>query len=169
MASPSPSIRSFLVTLVPLIIAFANNGIAVAHSDIYGQELAPCSQPGMALTGFTRDGTCADLIDDEGSHHICIDLSSTEGGDFCEVTGQPDWCSSSMECDGDAMNVCPVQNWCVCQWAFASYIEDAGGCENIQGIVCDAINEEAIIAYRTSADESHKEALNCITQRCGLH
>ena len=45
----------------------------------------------MALTGFTRNGKCTDLVDDEGSHHICIDLSSTEGGDFCEVTGQPDW------------------------------------------------------------------------------
>ena len=74
-----------------------------------------------------------------------------------------------MECDGDATALCPVQNWCVCQWAFALYIEDAGGCENIQDIVCDAINEEAIIAYRNSDITSHKEALECITQRCGLH
>jgi len=152
------------------------NEVAVGTSqNVYGKELESCSRAGMALTGFTRNGHCIEEIDDEGSHHICINLISTEGGNFCAVTGQPDWCSSSMPCDGknimngDNENIeCHVQNWCVCQWAFSSYIEKAGGCDQIQDIVCEAINMEAITAYKNSDDSNHKIALECITARCHL-
>merc|ERR1712124_208794 len=102
----------------------------------------------MALTGFTRSSKCADQNDDEGSHHICIDMKSTAGGNFCAVTGQPNWCGSFMECDGNPSQTCPVEHWCVCQWAFASYIERAGGCDKIQSIVCEATNMAALDAYR---------------------
>merc|ERR1711948_235828 len=86
---------------------------------VTGKALDTCSKPGMALTGFTRDGHCQDLgNDDAGSHHICIEMKA----DFCTVTGQPNWCTSEMQCMGSAGN-CPVKNWCVCQWAFASYLE----------------------------------------------
>jgi hypothetical protein len=40
----------------------------------------------MALTGYTRSGQCYAHDDDHGSHHVCIDLSSTTGGNFCAVT-----------------------------------------------------------------------------------
>ena len=53
----------------------------------------------MALTGFTRNGKCVDRNDDAGSHHVCIDMTSTSGGNFCTVTGQPNWCSESMLCN----------------------------------------------------------------------
>merc|ERR1712124_76337 len=97
-------------------------------SSVVGKSLATCSKPGMALTGFTRDGRCQDVgNDDAGSHHICIEMKS----DFCTVTGQPDWCSEKMECMGDASKQCKIGNWCVCQWAFATYIEEAGGCDSI--------------------------------------
>jgi len=149
------------------------------YKNVYGNELESCSQPGMALTGFTRNGHCIDEKDDEGSHHICINLSSTKGGNFCDVTGQSDWCSSYMACDkiqimmgdpghGNGNHDCPVQNWCVCQWAFSSYLEKAGGCDKIKEIVCEAINIEAIIAYEKSDNIQHKIALDCITQRCEL-
>merc|ERR1711918_175444 len=72
------------------------------------------------------------------------------GGNFCSVTGQPNWCGSMMGCDGSA-GQCPVQHWCVCQWAFASYLQRAGGCDKIQNIVCDATNMVAITAYRAQA------------------
>ena len=127
------------------------------------------------MTGYTRTGYCVDINGDSGSHHICIDLSSTSGGNFCSVTGQSDWCSStSMQCDtsngsNDNGN-CPVQNWCVCQWAFASYIENAGGCDQIQEIVCDSINYKAIEAYQATAGGNPKyaDALQCLVDRCGL-
>merc|ERR1712146_515946 len=77
-----------------------------------------CSGNGMALTGFTRTGQCVDRNDDAGSHHVCIDMKSNTGGNFCSVTGQPNWCGSQMACDGAG---------CVCQWAFASYLQRAGG------------------------------------------
>merc|ERR1712125_289800 len=101
---------------------------------------------------------------------ICIDLSSTNGGNFCSVTGQDDWCSSEMACHGDQNDVCQVEHWCVCQWAFASYIEKAGGCDAIQEIVCDAINIEAIFAYQEQAKQTkYQNALDCLVERCGLN
>ena len=141
----------------------------VAYTNVNGGALQKCSGNGMALTGFTRNGQCIDRIDDQGSHHICIDMKSTTAGNFCTVTGQPDWCSSSMQCDGGG-GTCPVEHWCVCQWAFASYVERAGGCDAIQDIVCEATNLEAINAYRVQAPSSPSiaTALQCIEQHCGI-
>jgi len=178
-SSSSPSSTAVVAAATVAVGTSQNvygNEVAVGTSqNVYGNELESCSRAGMALTGFTRNGHCIEEIDDEGSHHICINLISTEGGNFCAVTGQPDWCSSSMPCDGknimngDNENIeCHVQNWCVCQWAFSDYIEKAGGCDQIQDIVCEAINMEAITAYKNSDDSNHKIALECITQRCTL-
>ena len=166
------------------------------YLNVYGQPLKSCSSEGMALTGYTRTGYCVDQNDDEGSHHICIDLSSTtvnndgqDNGNFCDVTGQYDWCSSQdMECDtingsnngyyesgsgngngGGNGGGCAIQNWCVCQWAFASYLDKAGGCDSIQTIVCESINLEAVLAYQEqSAYGKYGTALQCIVDRCGL-
>ena len=170
------------------LMASSSNG-SNSYLNVYGNALEPCSQNNMALTGYTRSGSCVEYQDDRGSHHICIDVSSTSGGNFCTVTGQSDWCSSSMTCDtndygnnddaGANANAnengkCPVQNWCVCQWAFASYLEEAGGCDYIQDIQCNAVNLEALLAYSkmsgTSKDYNNKytNALNCIESRCNV-
>ena len=79
------------------------------YLNVYGAPLKKCSGPGMALTGFTREGTCTDRVDDAGSHHICIEIDSVDGGNFCEVTGQPNWCDDYMQCDGKR-GLCPVQH-----------------------------------------------------------
>jgi len=155
--------------------------IASAYLNVNGGPLERCSGPGMALTGFTRNGQCVDQQDDAGSHHICLDLQSDHTGSFCEVTGQSNWCESSMPCDtGNSAadgwskgspGVCAVQHWCVCQWAFASYLQGAGGCDQIKTIVCEATNVEAYLAYRKpeSAGDPHiAEALRCLEQRCSL-
>jgi uncharacterized protein (DUF2237 family) len=153
-----------------------------SYQNVYGNELQQCSQSNsnMALTGYTRSGSCIDYNDDAGSHHICIDVSSTNEN-FCTVTGQSDWCSSYMPCDNGASSsssssLCPVENWCVCQWAFASYIDTAGGCDYIQEIQCDAINIQALVAYANVAGTSqdtnsggkYTNALKCIEDRCGI-
>ena len=146
---------------------------ALSYKNVLGTDLQPCSGPGMARTGFMRDGHCSETQDDRGSHHICIDLSSTAdsgGGNFCEVTGQPDWCSSQMSCHGDASTSCPVEHWCVCQWAFASYINKAGGCGAIQNVVCEATNMAAMAAYEGQAANSPgiAAALECLRERCDV-
>jgi len=129
-----------------------------------GEPLKTCSKPGMAMTGFTRDGKCQDLGDDDaGSHHICIQMKD----DFCIQTGQPNWCADDMPCmgqDGD----CPIGNWCVCQWAFARYIQMAGGCDAIVDLQCDATNLAALKAYEAqkAEDKSIQDALDCIKQKC---
>ena len=133
--------------------------------NVYNQRLKPCSLPGMAKTGYTRDGSCAFEDGDSGNHHICIDISSVDQtkGNFCEQTGQPDWCSESMTCN-NGKGVCPVENWCICQWAFADYIENPGGCDNINKIHCESTNMKALEAYKSNP--KYLNALNCLRKKC---
>jgi len=152
------------------MLCFLLAALAAAYTNVLGTPLKKCSGAGMALTGFTRQGQCVDMNDDAGSHHICIDMASNTGGNFCSVTGQPDWCSSKMACDGDPSNECQVKHWCVCQWAFAAYIERAGGCDKIQRIDCEATNMVALTAYRSEAAKSSEiaGALECLEKKCAV-
>jgi hypothetical protein len=182
-------LTSLLLLLSCLVTCIATTSAEDTYLNVYGQSLHSCSSDGMALTGYTRTGYCVDEYDDQGSHHICIDLTSTtvsssinnnNRDSFCTVTGQSDWCSSQdMPCHNDDKSnnndnynkdeSCPIQNWCVCQWAFASYIQAAGGCDSIQTIVCDSINQQAVIAYQQQQQqEKYAIALQCIIDRCGL-
>ena len=96
-----------------------NGSSSAEYLNINGGELQPCSSDGSALTGYTRTGYCVDQNDDAGSHHICISLGSiaSNGQNFCEVTGQSDWCSGTdMACHHDSsQETCAIENWCVCQ------------------------------------------------------
>ena len=138
--------------------------------NIYDEKLQPCSLDGMAKTGYTRNGSCAVEGNDIGNHHICVDISSVdkEKGNFCNQTNQPDWCSKEMVCN-NGNGKCSVQNWCICQWAFADYIENAGGCDKINNIHCDSTNMEALIAYQNNtSDPKIKNALNCLSEKCNF-
>ena len=168
--------------------AVAQTSSSSTYLNVYGNALQPCSSQGMALTGYTRTGQCVDQYDDQGSHHICIDMASSDanGNNFCQVTGQDNWCAEEMPCDtinGSTNNdnyqnnnggYCAIQNWCVCQWAFASYIQTAGGCDYIQDIVCESVNLEAVLAYQqqvasgSNSYGKYENALQCLVDRCGL-
>ena len=164
------------------------------HKNVNGGALGLCSENGMAMTGFTRSGKCEELQDDDGelitesltqdthlqriqvflsgSHHICIDLSTTSGGNFCEVTGQvqggDNWCNDEGECFDNKDKKCPRKHWCVCQWAFAGYLKKAGGCDKIQDVVCTATNMAAMKAYESKkdSDDSIKAAHDCLKSKC---
>merc|ERR1712178_426037 len=153
-------------TAVLLALAVAQ---AQAYLNVNGTTLKSCSGPGQALTGFTRSGHCVAHNDDAGSHHVCIDMSSNTGGNFCQVTGQPDWCSSHMQCDGSAGS-CQIKHWCVCEWAFARYTQAAGGCDKIQRIACESTNMVAATHYRMRAASSPEiqQALDCLEERCNI-
>jgi uncharacterized protein (DUF2237 family) len=131
--------------------------------NVYGDELALCSKPGMAMTGFTRDGHCTDLDDDAGSHHICIQMWPSKVN-FCNQTGQPDWCEEEMPCHEDASKTCPIKNWCVCQWAFEAYVQKVG-CDAVVDLQCEAVNKVALDAYEEDKD-AHKDALACLRAKC---
>merc|ERR1711924_467424 len=119
-----------------------------APQNVFGKPLQACSSPGMAMTGFTRDGKCVETGDDTGSHHICLDMSNLKEN-FCVATDQPDWCSQPMQCI-DAPGNCPIKYWCVCQWAFVQYLANTKtGCDEIKDIKCDAVNMAALKAYRS--------------------
>ena len=159
------------------------------YLNVMNETLSRCSTNGTAMTGWTRDGRCVDYGNDSGSHHICIDLRSTNPN-FCEQTGQSNWCSEKGECDfgdqrseTDQDSFCVREHWCVCQWAFAKYVQ-AQTCENIQKVICDATNMEALKAYKTnlvkikaaieadeaseSSDKELNDALSCLMLKCGI-
>ena len=51
-------------------------------------------------------------------------------------------------CDGEPTSACPVARWCVCQWAFALYLERAaGGCDRVERVDCNATNAAVVAAY----------------------
>eukprot|EP00441_Pelagodinium_beii_P033482 CAMPEP_0197628166 /NCGR_PEP_ID=MMETSP1338-20131121/6571_1 /TAXON_ID=43686 ORGANISM="Pelagodinium beii, Strain RCC1491" /NCGR_SAMPLE_ID=MMETSP1338 /ASSEMBLY_ACC=CAM_ASM_000754 /LENGTH=200 /DNA_ID=CAMNT_0043199095 /DNA_START=41 /DNA_END=643 /DNA_ORIENTATION=+ len=154
-------VPSLALVLISLPLASAKSGVM----SIMGKELGYCSQPGTAMTGFTRDGKCGDVGPaDAGAHHVCIQMKS----DFCTVTGQPNWCTTrTFPCMGKA-GQCSIGNWCVCQWAFARYLERAGGCDSIVDLVCDATNMAAFEAYSRSNRPEHVAALECIKKKCGF-
>ena len=173
---------TFTTTVTDVTVATSSQ-----YLNVYGKELQKCSTSGTALTGYTRTGYCVEQSDDTGSHHICINLNSTTGGNFCDVTGQSNWCSSTdMPCDDNGSGTgsgngsgnnpedeaqqqsatCAIENWCVCQWAFASYIKKAGGCDQIQDIQCSAINIEALYAYQST--QGYEQAYQCLVERCNL-
>merc|ERR1712228_412454 len=80
-------------------------------------------------------------------------------------TNQYNWCSEDYPCTEDSKLTCPVQQWCVCQWAFATYVESVG-CENVS-IICDAVNRKALDAY--AADLStQKVQLTIVSLRNAL-
>lgn len=157
------------LTYVLCYVSVLSTSFSVASGSgvqsVMGKELSSCSQPGTAMTGFTRDGRCADVgSSDAGAHHVCIQMKA----DFCTVTGQPNWCTTrDFPCMGQR-GMCKIGNWCVCQWAFARYLERAGGCDSIVDLVCDATNMATFTAYSRSNRPEHLAALNCIKQRCGF-
>lgn len=62
-----------------------------------------------------------------------------------------------------------MEHWCVCQWAFSSYLQAAGGCDAVQTIDCDATNIKAVEAYRDQRGvQKYDDAYDCLVQRCGL-
>jgi len=161
---------SELVTEEEMISTEVTTGGA---KNIFGKPLALCSKKGMAMTGFTRAGTCVETNDDKGSHHVCIDLQDTAaaGGNFCKATGQSDWCDQKGPCFGEKGKECPRKGWCVCQWAFTGYVGKEG-CDKVQKLNCDAVNYEALKAYTCAkpgakADGGEvKDALACLKKKC---
>jgi uncharacterized protein (DUF2237 family) len=133
--------------------------------NVYGKELKPCSANGMAVTGFVRDGFCSEHNKDSGSHHICLkDIQNeSDAKNFCNITNQPDWCRVSSVCHGDSDKLCDKKNWCICEWAFDSFVKEKG-CDTFN-IDCNATNKLSMEHYKRS---STNHASNCIKKQCNL-
>lgn len=168
----------FVLTALVALAAAAASRVSAVEFNVYGDALQSCSKDGMARTGFTRTGLCEDFDHDKGSHNVCIDIPSSKNGNFCTVTGQPNWCGQDDECHqdykegGDAINeLCTISHWCVCEWAFESYLEKAGGCAQAADIVCESTNHKVIAHYEEAiaqrGDKKAKAALACLEERCG--
>lgn len=134
--------------------------------NVYNQPLQKCSHSSMALTGFLRDGTCRTSKGDSGSHNICLDL--TTAPKFCSHTNQSNWCNSSMPCHNNPKKNCSLKNWCVCEWAYKSYIDKMNNCAG--RIDCNATNRVVLDHYkqRSKTDPSARKALKCLKSQCNI-
>ena len=130
--------------------------------NVRGTALKPCSKKGMALTGYKRDGHCSYDGGDAGSHHICLDINAMRGKNFCEMTGQPNWCAEESQCH-DSSGKCSKKNWCVCQWAYDKALSSVS-CDEIE-IDCDATNMKALEAYQKEPIK-YEKALRCLLRKC---
>ncbi|CAB9512365.1 expressed unknown protein [Seminavis robusta] len=165
-----------VASLLLLLLAIGSVAVVTADLNVYGEPLKECSSDGMARTGFTRTGKCMDKDRDTGSHNVCIDLTSAQNGNFCTVTGQPNWCDEDKTCHDEdhssSTNNCPIVNWCVCEWAFKGYIERAGGCDQVSEVECESTNQKVVLHYQTAIDnnddaENAQAALDCLRAKCG--
>jgi uncharacterized protein (DUF2237 family) len=179
MRTPSIVTRLSVATAALAKLTNAQDAPQPAQAlNVHGDPLLPCSSAGMALTGFTRKGLCEDYDDPEmddadyASHNVCVDIPISKGGIFCMVTGQPNWCDADdYPCSEDPETHCPVENWCVYEWAFARYLNLAGGCDKIANVICDATNIKVILHYQEGikehSDPHSTKALKCLKEECG--
>lgn len=135
------------------------------EKNVYGGKLEACSGKGMARTGYTRSGTCSFSKGDGGSHHVCVDVSTRDeaGRNFCDLTGQEDWCSLPSQCHGKSKKECDKEKWCVCQWRFSEYVKK-GKCDDMR-VDCDATSMRAMRAYEKDP-KRYGEALSCLKKKC---
>ena len=120
--------------------------------------LKQCSSENMATTGVLRNGRCSTQPNDQGKHHVCIDV----GADFCATTNQRDWCTEEFPCQN---GTCSIERWCVCEWAFAEYVAQKG-CDAVK-VHCDATNEKVLEHYTSHiGDKKVAKALKCIQTSC---
>ena len=140
--------------------------MASNNVNVLNKPLQQCSVPGSAMTGYTRTGVCENHRNDRGSHHVCINIDLPDGENFCNATGQPNWCDTTGPCHEDSSRQCKRTKWCVCQWAYAAALDKLqNGCDNIS-IDCSATSMRALESY--DASPKYAAAAECIRQKCNL-
>ena len=107
--------------------------------NVFGARLEPCSEDPM--TGFLRDGCCADHPDDRGRHEICavvtedfLQFSKARGNDL--ITPRPEF---------DFPGLDPGDRWCLCvgRWLEAERADVA------PPLVLEATNESVLAEIDT--------------------
>merc|ERR1712100_148586 len=103
----------------------------------------------------------------DSTHRVCARLKDNSGnkiswggGDFWQITQQPDW-SSSVGSDSNN----PGGDWCISMWATASLIEKVG-CSNVH-IDCGATDVSYVLPQYTDGGHNLDAAKSCITSKCG--
>merc|ERR1711871_854525 len=101
------------------------------------------------------------------THRVCAKLKDTSGNklqwgsqNFWQLTGQSDW---SDQVGADSNN--PGGNWCICMWATAKLIQQAG-CDNVH-IECGSSDVSYVMQKYTDGGTDLSPAKSCLQTKCG--
>ena len=96
--------------------------------------------------------------------NLSLDIAAGEAN-FCESTGQPNWCDEKDACHGDEKARCSRKKWCVCQWAFDKVLQRTP-CSELK-LDCAATNMKALEAFKRDP-QKYSKALECISKKCAV-
>jgi len=97
-----------------LLIAFTLND-AFSQKSVFGEPLKICSTDPM--TGYTRDGRCAHIVHDRGTHTVCAEMTK----EFLDYTASMGNNLSDPIPQYGFPGLNPGDRWCLCasRWAEA--------------------------------------------------
>jgi hypothetical protein len=103
----------------------------------------------------------------DGTHRVCARLLDKAGaplkwgaqGSFWEITGQTafQWDDQIRANNGDS--------WCICMWATARLIEEAG-CDNVH-LRCDSTDVQYVMGKYHDGGVKLSAAQDCLVKKCG--
>merc|ERR1719453_1084311 len=104
--------------------------------------------------------------DHDDTHRVCATLLDDHGqplnwgkGSFWEITGQTAW-----QWD-DQIRANNGDSWCICMWATARLIEEAG-CENVH-LRCDSTDVQYVMSKYHDGGVKLSAAQDCLVKKCG--
>ena len=121
--------------IVSLVLSISCAEFDVYHqNNVLGSSLKVCSEEPM--TGYTRDGRCAHIGSDYGTHTVCAEMTA----EFLEYTKQMGNNLSDPAPMYDFPGLNPGDRWCLCssRWMQA---HQAGKAPNV---ILEATNESTV-------------------------
>jgi len=103
----------------------------------------------------------------DGTHRVCATLLDKQGapmnwgsqGNFWQITGQ-----SAFQWD-DQIRANNGDSWCICMWATARLIEQAG-CDNVH-LRCDSTDVQYVMSKYHDGGVKLNAAQDCLVKKCG--
>lgn len=143
----------FLPLLSLLLLALCVS--AEQQLNIYGQQLEMCDGPTSNTAGSGAGGRCTFRSYDRGAHQVCV-KSMPDG--FSSKTGQGPWSDEYID-----------QSWCICIWAYASYVTNHP--DQPLPIKCSAISSSVMdsdfaISHFRSGASSYRTAVEKMCNTC---
>ena len=124
-------------------------------------EVCPGEGPRYGDFKCNHDGThrvCAQLVDNTTSQPL-----RWGAGDFWDLTGQ----KAFQWSDRIVAEPNPGDSWCICMWATASLIKQAG-CDNVH-LRCESTDLEYVLGKYHDGGVELSAAHECLEKKCPAH